>query len=198
MIVTKFEISKEELGLLPLEVFEGPVVVVDNQEAFDEMMMELSKETVIGFDTETKPVFSKGKHNKVALLQIATSVKCYLVRLNKLGFPDALMRMFMNTNLLKIGLSIKDDFLMLRGRNGDFEASGFVELQTFVKAYGIADNSLQKIYALIFLKRISKSQRLSNWEAEELTINQKSYAALDAYACRKIYLELKQNYTTIC
>lgn len=198
MIVSKSEISKEELSLLPLETFQGSVVVVDNQIAFDAMMVALSKESVIGFDTETKPVFAKGRHNKVALLQIATSDNCYLVRLNILGFPKALMEMFMNHHLLKVGLSIKDDFLMLRGRSSGFEASGFVELQTFVKAYGIADNSLQKIYALLFMKKISKSQRLSNWEAEELSINQKSYAALDAYACRKIYLELKQNYTTIC
>ena len=47
--------------------------------------------------------------------------------------------------------------------------------------------SLQKIYAIIFGKKISKAQRLSNWEAEQLSVPQQYYAALDAWACLHIY-----------
>jgi ribonuclease D len=187
-------ISKEALNTLPVEVYEGPLEVVDTIEGFECMMELLNLEKIIGFDTETKPVFAKGKRNKVALLQLATPDSCFLVRLNKIGFPDELFKLFANEHILKIGLSIKDDFLMLRGRNGDLEPKSFIELQSFVKDYGIADNSLQKIYAILFGKKLSKAQRLSNWEADILSPGQKTYAALDAVACLRIYLELEKHY----
>jgi ribonuclease D len=187
-------ITKDDINNLPVETFEGPLVVIENEEDFQTMLEILEQEEVLGFDTETKPVFAKGKRNKVALLQIATATTCYLIRLNKIGFPEGLVRLFTNTTILKIGLSIKDDFLMLRGRNDEMEPKGFIELQSFVKNYGILDNSLQKIYAILFGKKLSKAQRLSNWEAEELSSSQKVYAALDAIACRRIYFELKQHY----
>ncbi len=183
-------IKKEDVNLLPVETYEGPLEVVDTPEAFASMMDALRDVTVLGFDTETKPVFAKGKRNKVALLQLASCNACYLVRLNKIGFPDELFQLFTNEKLLKIGLSIKDDFLMLRGRNGNLEPKGFVELQSFVKDFGIEDNSLQKIYAILFGKKLSKAQRLSNWEADILSPGQKMYAALDAVACLRIYQEL--------
>jgi ribonuclease D len=187
-------ITKEELNLLPVETFDGKIDVVETQEDFKRVLDILNREEVIGFDTETKPVFTKGKRNKVALLQVATSTTCYLIRLNCIGFPEGLTDFF-NNGVLKVGLSIKDDFLMLRGRDHALDPQSFVELQSFVKDYGVADNSLQKIYAILFGKKLSKAQRLSNWEAEELSHGQKAYAALDAVACRRIYLELKQNYT---
>jgi ribonuclease D len=195
MMVIRNAITKEELNQFPVETFDGLLEVVDNEVSFARMLSDIHKEKVIGFDTETKPVFSKGRRNKVALLQIATSAACYLVRLNKIGFPEDLVNLFTDERILKVGLSIKDDFLMLRGRNDGLEPKGFIELQSFVKDYGITDNSLQKIYAILFAKKLSKAQRLSNWEAEELSQGQKVYAALDAVACRRIYLELVQNYT---
>ncbi len=187
-------ITKEELNLLPVETFAGHIEVVDTLEDFERVLKVLNQEEVIGFDTETKPVFTKGHRNKVALLQISTSTTCYLIRLNRIGFPEGLTDFF-NNDVLKVGLSIKDDFLMLRGRDHALEPRSFVELQSFVKDYGIADNSLQKIYAILFGKKLSKAQRLSNWEAEELSHGQQAYAALDAIACRRIYLDLKENYT---
>lgn len=187
-------ITKDELNLLPVETFDGTIEVVETKEDFERVLNVLNQEEVIGFDTETKPVFTKGKRNKVALLQVATSSHCYLIRLNCIGFPEGLTDFF-NNEVLKVGLSIKDDFLMLRGRDHALEPRSFVELQSFVKDYGIADNSLQKIYAILFGKKLSKAQRLSNWEADELSHGQKAYAALDAVACRRIYLELKRNYS---
>jgi ribonuclease D len=183
-------IKKEEINLLPLANFGGSVVIVDTAELLDQTLEILNKQRVVGFDTETKPVFSKGKKNKVALLQIATEDTCFLIRLNLLGFTSQMISFFNNPDILKIGLSIKDDFLMLRARSDGFNPQGFIELQTFVKSFGIEDNSLQKIYAIIFEKKISKSQRLSNWEADSLSGGQQHYAALDAWACLCIYLEL--------
>jgi len=183
-------IKKEDINLLPLASFGGEVIVVDTPELLEQALNVLNSQKVIGFDTETKPVFAKGKKNKVALLQISTNEICYLIRMNVLGFTPQMIDFFNNPDILKIGLSIKDDFMMLRARSESFNPQGFIELQSYVKSFGIEDNSLQKIFAIIFEKKISKSQRLSNWEIESLTSGQQHYAALDAWACLCIYQAL--------
>lgn len=183
-------ISKEAISELPLEFFPGSIVVVDSPASLQKAMSYLSLQHIVGIDTETKPVFSKGKKNKVALLQVSTDDVCFLFRLNFIGFPDEINAFFGNPSIKKIGLSLKDDFLMLRARNCGLLTEGFIDLQDFVKYFGIEDSSLQKIYALLFSKKISKSQRLSNWEAHELSTGQQNYAALDAFACLKIYTKL--------
>ena len=98
--------------------------------------------------------------------------------------------LFNNPNIIKVGLSSKDDFLHLRAASKNFKPQNVVELQSYVTSFGIEDMSLQKIYAIVFGQRISKVQQLSNWEAEELSEAQRQYAALDAWAVRQIYLKL--------
>lgn len=193
MNIYKPAISKEDMKMLPVELFPGSIVVIDSFDLLDGALTILNQQNVVGFDTETKPVFAKGRINKVALLQISTENTCFLFRLNVLGFPVQLIDFFNNEEILKIGLSIKDDFMMLHARSVGFEPKGFIELQSYVKSHGIEDNSLQKIYAIIFNKKISKAQRLSNWEVEELSPAQQRYAALDAWACYKIFNELSHD-----
>jgi ribonuclease D len=183
-------IAKEALNEMPLEFFPGSIVLVDSAVMLQKALSYLNLQRVVGFDTETKPVFSKGKKNKVALLQLSTDDVCFLVRLNVIGFPAEINDFFGNPSIKKIGLSLRDDFMMLRARNSELKTDGFIDLQEFAKEFGIEDSSLQKIYALLFGKKISKSQRLSNWEATVLTTGQQNYAALDAYACLKIYNRL--------
>ena len=179
-------IDKESVNELPIESFGGAIHVVDTPEAAETAIETLRHAPMLGIDTETKPSFRKGKTNKVSLIQIATDNECFLFRINKIGFTPALRDLLTDPDLLKIGLSLKDDFSVLH-RVGDFKPQNYVELQTLVKQYGIADMSLQKIYAIIFGKKISKAQRLSNWEAPTLSVPQQYYAALDAWACLHIY-----------
>ena len=149
----------------------------------------LRKEPVVGFDSETKPAFARGKLNKVALLQVSTFTECYLFRINKIGIPDKLQSFLEDTNIKKIGLSLNNDVIGLR-RITEINPGGFIDLQKKVSEYGISDMSLQRIYAIIFGKKISKSQRLTNWEAPALTAAQQKYAALDAFSCLEIYTHL--------
>ncbi len=179
-------ISKEELVLLPAARFDGRILVVDTLTGLEKALADLRSCKIIGFDTETKPCFKKGQANQVSLVQLATPTTCYLIRINKIGLDRGLVELLEDENILKVGLSIHDDFHNLR-KLGDLEPEGFVELQTFVKAFNIVDNSLTRIYAVIFGKRISKGQRLTNWEADELTKAQQAYAALDAAACLRIH-----------
>lgn len=181
-----FGISKEQVATLPVVSFPGRTVLVDNAADLRSAVAWLSKQPMVGFDTETRPSFKKGCLHKPSLMQLSTAEECFLLRLNHTGMTQPLIDFLQNDAILKIGLSVNDDFRCLH-RIAPFEPQGFVELQDFVKKYDIADNSLQKIYAIIFNGRISKAQRLTNWEADHLTDAQQAYAALDAWACMKIY-----------
>jgi len=179
-------ITKEQIAELPVEKFMGRIVVVDHEEKIADALNYLSVQQALGFDTETKPAFKRGQVHKVALLQLATREACFLFRLNKIGYPDELEAIMVNPAIRKIGLSLRDDFAAINKRSAR-KPENFIDLQVFVDKFGIEDNSLQKIYAILFGKKISKSQRLSNWEAPELTLAQQSYAAIDAWACLRIY-----------
>lgn len=182
-------ISKEALSELPPVHFAGAITVIESAAVAHTALRALSKEKMVGFDTETRPCFRKGHVRPAALMQISTEDRCFLFRLNKIGICSELKDFLENPDIIKIGLSVHDDFNVLR-RATPLNPQGFVELQTLVKRYDISDISLQKIYAIIFGKRISKGQRLSNWEADVLTESQQAYAALDAWACLNIYKEL--------
>jgi len=186
------EISKDVVRELPIETFKGEIIVVDNVEDVEDAVAYLKQFEAIGFDTETKPVFRKNMSRKVALMQLSTRDKCFLFRLNCVQYPDSLDDLICSNGVMKVGLSLRDDFAALRKRS-DCSPLNFVDLQTFVKDYGIKDMSLQKIYAILFKKKISKNQRLSNWEASTLKDSQQMYAAIDAWACLKIYNHLIKN-----
>lgn len=186
----RISINKNLIAEMPLVTFPGTITVADTPEKADMAVEALSKERTVGFDTETKPSFKKGKTNKVALMQISTESHCYLFRLNKTGITDSLRRFIENPDITKVGLSLKDDFMVMH-RSDEFTPGSFIDLQTYVSRYHITDMSLQRIYAILFGERISKHQRLSNWEADTLTDNQQAYAAIDAWACLRIYRHLK-------
>lgn len=185
-------ISKEEIAGLPMETFKGKIIIIDKKEKIDKAISHLLQQSKIGFDTETKPTFKRGQVHKVALMQLACENVCYLFRLNKIGYPAQLDEIICNPDIKKIGLSLKDDFDAITARS-DKKPVNFIDLQPFVDKYGIEDNSLQKIYAILFNKKIAKKQRLSNWEANRLTQAQKRYAAIDAWACLRIYNHLIKN-----
>lgn len=183
-------IPKELLAQLPAEEYKGNIVLVDSKEDADSAARILAQETLIGFDTETKPSFKRGQSHQVALLQLSTHSTCFLFRLNHIGLPDSVKDVLENENITKVGLSIHDDFHNLH-KMCALNPGGFIDLQTYVKQFLIADNSLARIYAILFGHRISKGQRLTNWEADELSSHQQAYAALDALACIRIYDHLK-------
>lgn len=184
-------IDKETINRLPIESFAGRIHVIESVDAAKQAIEKLHNHTLLGLDTETKPSFRKGRTNKVSLVQLSTDTDCYLFRINKIGFIDELRNLMIDRSITKIGLSLHDDFKVLH-KIDDFEPHNYIDLQNIVKQYGIQDMSLQKIYAIVFGKKISKSQRLSNWEAPTLSVPQQYYAALDAWACLRIYQTLQE------
>ena len=184
-------ITKEAISELPLEEFTGRIIVIDTLRDVEKAVGYLSEFQSVGFDTETRPSFKKGQRYKISLMQISTDEACFLFRLNRIGIPEALEEFLANEKVQKIGLSLRDDFGAMRKRT-DIQPANFLDLQNYVGQFGIEDASLQKIYAILFWEKISKSQRLSNCEAETLTEPQKLYASTDAWACLNIYNLLQE------
>ena len=183
---TVITISKERLAEMPVVTYPGTITIINTPEQAETAIETIMRSPIVGFDTETRPAFRKGQTNNVALMQVSNGEHCWLFRINKLGLEGAVKRFLECDNVLKVGLSLKDDFFVMH-RSAEFEPKNFLDLQAFVKNYMIADASLQKIYGILFGERISKGQRLSNWEADELNDAQQKYASIDAWACLKIY-----------
>ena len=190
MMKNKFAstISKEEILEKPLIHFRGNIHIVDNPEMAQIAIDDLTKQQFIGFDTETKPSFKKGRKNKIALLQLSTHENAYLFRLFKY-VPVKLTSILESANIIKIGAAIRDDLSGLK-HYLRFTPENFIDLQDFVKQYNIENNGLKKLAAIVLNSRISKSQQTSNWENEILTEPQQIYASTDAWICLEIYHKL--------
>ena len=185
----KDSISVEELVELPLQSFEGEIVLVDDFRMVKVAEKYLSQSRVLGFDTETRPSFKKGDNHKVALLQLATQERAFLFRTQKIGLPEEIRRILTHQEIIKAGVAIRDDLKTLQ-RINHFKPAGFIELQDHARQAGIQNISLKKLCAIVCGFRISKSQQLSNWEADELTPQQMIYAATDAWVSLMIYEKL--------
>ena len=195
MITIKEKYDKKDINQLPRVNFNGRIFTVINAVEADKAVDYLMHAPILGIDTETRPSFRRGQVHLVALLQVSTHNTAFLFRLNRIGMPPSLIRLLEDTTIKKVGLSLHDDLMMLKKRH-DFTPGSYIELQNEVKELGIADKSLQKLYANLYGEKISKSQQLSNWEADVLSEAQMQYAATDAWACIKIYdkiLELKRS-----
>lgn len=183
--------GKDEIAQLPVALFDGRIIVVDNAKDADKAVDFLLSHDILGIDTETRPSFKKGQRFKVALLQVSTREVCFLFRLNYIGMTPSIVRLLEDTVVPKVGLSLHDDILSLHKR-ADFTPGYFIDLQNHVKEIGVEDLSLQKLYANFFHQKISKAQRLTNWEIDILNDKQKLYAATDAWACIRLYEELNR------
>jgi ribonuclease D len=190
--ISKFKkvISKEEIALLELGKYSGEIILVESSSHLDRVCMELSKCSLIGIDTETKPTFKKGQLNPVALLQMATDKKVYVIRLLKTSLTDQLASIFSNTKIIKVGIAVRDDLKDLK-KMYPFEEKNIVDLNILAPELGFESIGAKKLSALVLGIRISKKQQVSNWEAKELTTAQIDYAATDAWICREIYLRLQ-------
>ena len=187
IIYNKYD--KRLIAALPVAQFEGRIVVILTPGETEKAVNYLLSQPLLGFDTETRPSFKRGQQHKVALLQVATDDICFLFRLHHTGLTPALVRLLEDTSVKKIGLSWHDDLIMLH-KLGAFNTGAFIEIQEQIRQIGITDLSLQKIYANLFGKKISKRQQMSNWEEDILSDKQKLYAATDAWACIQIYKEV--------
>lgn len=190
-MVFQATISNEQTAALDSAHFDGEIIVVERDEQIQDVCRDLSAQKIIGFDTETRPSFKAGVTNKVALLQLSTRKRCYLIRLCRTRLHNSLLKILSNPNIIKIGADVAGDIRSLHALR-HFNESGFVDLQHIACRWGIEEKSLRKLSAIVLGQRVSKAQRLSNWEAGKLTPQQQMYAATDAWVCIKIYDKLME------
>jgi len=183
-------ISTEEVNALPMRAYEGEIVLIDTKEAVDEAAAEIEQFSVVGFDTESRPAFTKGESYPVSLLQFATPNKVYLFRVNLIGMPQRVSDLLSNANITKLGIALHDDIKDLR-KLGVPNPDGYQDIHSFIKDKGVINTGLRKLAAMILGFRISKTQQTSNWENEVLNERQQIYAATDAWVCLEIYERLK-------
>lgn len=183
-------ISKEEVAELPPIAFDGEIVLVDTPVKVIEACDFLMSQQLVGFDTESRPAFQRGVVNKIALLQISTTERCFLFRLNKIPLDKTILKLLETNRITKVGLGVSGDYKEL-GTLHKLRPKGFVDLQNIVHNYGIDELGLAKLAAIVLGGRLSKAQRLSNWEASQLTEAQQLYAATDAWVTLEIYNRLK-------
>ena len=183
------KISNEQTALLPAVEFRGEIRIVEHERDIAAACKTLAEQPVIGFDTETRPSFRPGVTFRVSLLQLSTPTVCYLFRLNKIPLAKPIPQLFEDRRILKIGADVAGDLRSLR-QIRHFRDGGFVDLQGIAPEWGIGEKSLRKLSAIVLGRRVSKAQRLSNWEAATLTDKQQLYAATDAWVCTRIYEQL--------
>ena len=187
------EISNEEIKELPLNSYEGPIEVIHKRSRLRSVIEVIEEEEHIGFDTETKPNFRKGRRNKVALMQLATSEKVYIIKLHQTGITPEITKLMESAFFKKIGVGLNDDMRALQYVS-TFVPDGLIHLNEYVKQFGIVNESLRKLTAIILGFRISKSYQLSNWEENYLSKGQLTYAATDAWVSREMYIRLSDRY----
>ncbi|HSI77213.1 MAG TPA: 3'-5' exonuclease [Lunatimonas sp.] len=189
------KITKEEVNGLELGAFEGKIILIDELEGLHEMYEDLYSKKSIGFDTETRPAFRRGVSYDVALIQLATVDTAYLIRINKIGFPREVKRILENPDIVKIGAAVRDDLKGLKKLSPTFKPSSFFDLNEELKKVGFLNVGVRNLSAMVLGIRISKSEQVSNWEADRLTEKQELYAATDAWACLSIFQKLLENGT---
>lgn len=187
-------ITNEEINELELGKFEGDLQLIETKESLNEALKKLKKESVVGFDTESKPAFNKGEYNHVSLVQISTEDEAFLIRVHKTGITNQFKDFLESDSIIKVGVALRDDLIDMR-KLREHSPAGFVELNQLVKELDIECNGLRKLTAIILGFRISKGAQVSNWENEILTEKQMDYAATDAWVCIKMYNKLvRQGY----
>ena len=187
-------ITPEGIEKLEYATFPGKIIVIDSVGAeFNRAIAYLRSQKVIGFDTETRPCFGPNQPRYgVSLLQLSGPEKAFLFRLKSIGMHRRLSNLLADKRIIKVGAAIHDDIRGLQ-KLREFDPGNFVDLQKIVWEYGIRDKSVKKMTAIILGFRISKTQQLSNWEAEALSESQCRYAATDAWVCREMYLKLMKS-----
>lgn len=188
-MIYKPTITNDEANALPAAQFRGEIIIVDNDDQVEAMCQYLSEQAILGFDTETRPSFKAGVSNRVALLQLSSAERCYLIRLCRIKLHTPILKLLCDPAILKIGADVRGDLHSLHQLR-NFKEHGFVDLQHIAIDWGVEEKSLRKMSAIVLGKRVSKAQRLSNWEASQLTPQQQLYAATDAWVCIKIYKKL--------
>ena len=181
--------KSENTNIFARAQFPGKIIMINSDEEIAPALDYLRSNPLIGFDTETKPSFTKGEVHQVSLLQLATADHALLFRLHSLKDFSLIKLFFEDENYKKMGVAIRDDIKALQ-KIFSFGPKGFIELSDMAKAHHLKNFGLKGMTEEVLNLTLSKRAKLSNWEAKDLKNDQRSYAATDAWIGREIYIAL--------
>ena len=183
-------ISREEINELPIQRFEGEVRLVAGPRDLEPAMADLLGETVIGFDTETRPAFRVGESYLPCLAQAATARAAYLFQLARADFSAPLAELLGAEGIVKAGVGIGEDLKQMK-KLFPFEQKATLDLGELARAHGLKHSGVRYLAALFLGIRIPKGSKTSNWATRRLSAQQITYAATDAWVCRQLYLKFE-------
>jgi ribonuclease D len=184
-------LDKETINCLPLGRWEGPIHLVRTAGEAAEAVRRLATCSLLGFDTETRPAFTKGQKYPPSLVQLASEHEVVLFQLEQTGLTPPLLALLSDPAIIKAGVALDFDLRSLRELQ-PFEPAGFVDLAHLARRRGVHHQGLRGMAAQVCGIRISKSARTSNWANVRLTPQQFRYAATDAWIGREIYRRLEK------
>jgi ribonuclease D len=185
------EISREAMAALPISRYEGEVVLVAAHRELVRAMNDIQRESIVGWDTETRPAFRVGEVHKPSLVQVATTRAVYLFQLQKLDVSAAIKEIFAAPGIVKAGISVKDDLRQLKMLFPLAPAS-VLDLGKVAQSHKMAQTGLRNLAGIFLGFRVPKGAKTTNWAAPRLTQQQITYAATDAWACRELYMKFKE------
>ncbi|KPA19238.1 3'-5' exonuclease domain protein [Candidatus Magnetomorum sp. HK-1] len=183
--------TKEEINEYPVKQYDGSIFLISSYEKMELAEKHLKNESILGFDTETKPSFKKGKVNSPSLLQLATDNAVFIFQISKSFFPEIIQTALSDPNVIKAGVAVRDDIIGLK-RVNDFSEAGFIDIGEISKSIGLQTNGLRNLAVNLLGFRISKSCQKSNWGKRKLSRQQIMYAATDAWVSRKLLIQMKR------
>lgn len=185
--------SKEQIQALP--VFQNlpmqQIHLIHNIEQCLALEQELKSCALLGFDTESKPTFTKGEVSTGPhLIQLASHDAAYLFQISP-EVLEFLKPVFESRDQIKVGFGLKNDAHLFRKKG--IELNSVIELSKCFSAFGYPNPmGLKNAMALLFQVNFPKSKKIStsNWARKTLTPAQIQYAAADAYAPVLVFEEL--------
>ncbi len=183
--------------ILELPWFEGlsldEIAIIETDEGARRALEEITAESVVGFDTESKPTFRKGEVSSGPhVAQFSTSKRAYVFTLHHAKNREAVGALMERAELKKVGFGLGDDIKRIRTKL-KVEPAAVVDLETLFSQRGYGRGVGVKVaVAIVFKQRFRKSKKAStsNWMNRQLTDQQILYAANDAYAAIEVYRAL--------
>jgi ribonuclease D len=147
----------------------------------------------VGFDTESRPTFEKGQvSDGPHVVQFASESQAYIFQLCNPESHNPLLYLLTAENLKKIGFDLGSDRKLLLKKFGILPR-GLIDLRSLFKKQGYRSTvGIRAAVAIVFNEQFHKSKNvtMSNWGSESLSSHQLIYAANDAYAALRVYLQL--------
>lgn len=170
--------------------------LVATQQEAQQAVDELMRHPFLGFDTESRPTFTKGQLSEGPhVLQFATERNAYIFQSHLTICHGAIAKIIESKQVAKVGFGLNDDIKRIAGKFKLHQQS-IIDLDHTFKRYIGQKNSVgvKTAIALLFNRRLIKSHKAttSNWSNRQLTEKQLLYAANDAYAAIAVFTALKK------